>query len=311
MQQPKNILVIKLGALGDFIGALGTMGAIRKRYPSAHITLLTTQPFVKMAEQSGYFNKVQIDLKPKFNPVAWFKTTTFLADNYDLIFNIQLSKRVQKKYYTVARLWASQPLNWANAAPGGGFNVIHIPAKRRLTWGKSTSSFIDLPWVTSDLTFMRGEQKHFNELPKKYVLVIPGCSPQHPDKRWPMEQYVDLVKCLDKAGIPAVILGTKSESTEIDFISTAAPSTVNFMDKASLMDIPALAMKSLAIVGNDTGPAHMAALCQKPTVMVFCNRTAAYGNKSSHVTNFASQNIADISVATVFNELMNKMKIKE
>ncbi|MBT4888118.1 MAG: ADP-heptose--LPS heptosyltransferase, partial [Rhodospirillales bacterium] len=36
--QQERILVIKLGALGDMIQALGPMAAIRKHHPNAHIT---------------------------------------------------------------------------------------------------------------------------------------------------------------------------------------------------------------------------------------------------------------------------------
>ena len=39
----KKYLVIKHGALGDFILATGPMAAIRRRHPKSHIVLLTTQ----------------------------------------------------------------------------------------------------------------------------------------------------------------------------------------------------------------------------------------------------------------------------
>ena len=48
----KNILVIKLGALGDFIQALGQMKAIRSHNPESKIKLLTTKPFQAFAEKS-------------------------------------------------------------------------------------------------------------------------------------------------------------------------------------------------------------------------------------------------------------------
>ncbi|HAK62204.1 MAG TPA: ADP-heptose--LPS heptosyltransferase, partial [Alphaproteobacteria bacterium] len=40
----QRILVIKLGALGDFILAMGPFKAIRHHHAGAHITLLTTPP---------------------------------------------------------------------------------------------------------------------------------------------------------------------------------------------------------------------------------------------------------------------------
>ena len=41
----ENILVIKLGALGDFIYAIGPMQAIKKHHQTASITLLTRSSF--------------------------------------------------------------------------------------------------------------------------------------------------------------------------------------------------------------------------------------------------------------------------
>ena len=60
-----NILVIKHGALGDFVLAMGPFAAIRRHHTDAAITLLTTAPFGELAEASGYFDAVWIDTRPK------------------------------------------------------------------------------------------------------------------------------------------------------------------------------------------------------------------------------------------------------
>ena len=56
MQEYTNILVIKLGALGDFIHMTGWYAAIRHRWPKAKLTLMTGTPFLKLAQKSGYFD---------------------------------------------------------------------------------------------------------------------------------------------------------------------------------------------------------------------------------------------------------------
>ncbi|HAQ33371.1 MAG TPA: ADP-heptose--LPS heptosyltransferase, partial [Rhodospirillaceae bacterium] len=50
-----RILVIKLGALGDFIQAMGPFRVIREFHREARITLLTTAPFAALARECGYF----------------------------------------------------------------------------------------------------------------------------------------------------------------------------------------------------------------------------------------------------------------
>ncbi|MDA0662566.1 MAG: ADP-heptose--LPS heptosyltransferase, partial [Proteobacteria bacterium] len=61
-----SILVIKLGALGDFVQALGPFAAIRRHHKDARITLLTTSPYADLAEASGYFNAIWIDERPQW-----------------------------------------------------------------------------------------------------------------------------------------------------------------------------------------------------------------------------------------------------
>ena len=60
----QKILVIKLGALGDFVLALAAMKKIRQAHPKAHISLLTTPPFEGLAKASPYFNAVFTDGRP-------------------------------------------------------------------------------------------------------------------------------------------------------------------------------------------------------------------------------------------------------
>jgi ADP-heptose:LPS heptosyltransferase len=60
-----RILVIKLGALGDFVQALGPAAAIRAHHPDAAITLLTTAPFAELAGQAPYFDEVWVDERPR------------------------------------------------------------------------------------------------------------------------------------------------------------------------------------------------------------------------------------------------------
>ena len=47
-----RILVIKLGALGDVVQALGPMAAIRRHHADAHITALTAPAFAPLLEAS-------------------------------------------------------------------------------------------------------------------------------------------------------------------------------------------------------------------------------------------------------------------
>mgnify|MGYP000731208259 CR=1 FL=1 len=91
----QKILIIKLGALGDFIQAFSFIAAIRKAHPKAHIRLLTTKPFEKFAQDSKYCDDIWIDEKPKF--FNFVKCRAFQkklnAAGFDRVYDLQNNDR--------------------------------------------------------------------------------------------------------------------------------------------------------------------------------------------------------------------------
>lgn len=301
-EKQKRILIIKLGALGDFIWQTGEMKAICERYPSAHITLMTGAPFIKIAKQTGWFDDYIIDNRT-WNPLDWIRIVSKLAyGHFDIVFDIQMQNRTKKKYYALSRFFSSQSSMWAFEVRGG-FNTIEFTKKCPLTWGRTKTGFMELVRQKPTLAFCHGENKNFHLLPEKYVLLIPGCSPNHPYKRWPSSMYAELAVSLAKDGIQTVVVGTSAEEVEIKTICAATNQAVNFCNKSSLLDIPDLARRALAVVGNDTGPLHMASVAGAPTVALFCKKTEGSMSKLSNVHNLVKENIADISVQEVMKEL--------
>ena len=57
----ENVLVIKHGALGDFVVASGRMHTVRERHPNAHIALVTERSLVGLARSMGYFDEIVED----------------------------------------------------------------------------------------------------------------------------------------------------------------------------------------------------------------------------------------------------------
>ena len=97
MSDPEKILIIKLGALGDFIIALGAMKAIRSHHPDAYITLLTTKPFASLAKKSNYVDEIQIDRSQKFYQLGkWIGLDQQLNNGkYDRVYDLQMNDRTR------------------------------------------------------------------------------------------------------------------------------------------------------------------------------------------------------------------------
>lgn len=287
---------------------LGTMKALRQKHPHDHLTLLTSRPFVQLAQQANVFDSVLIDTHPKFNPIEWYKLIKkIISCRFDLIYDLQISNRTKKRYYSLIRFF-SKSIQWAFLDPIG-FKRVAILNKKICSWGKKEKwNSIHFSFPKTDLSFLKGEEKFFYLLPHRYILIIPGCSLEHPYKRWPVDSYITLVKMFGQKKIPSVILGTSAESDIVQKIVSATPFAIDFLNKASLLDIPSLAQKSLCVIGNDTGPTHMASLSKAQTIYLFSEKTKKAALRMHNVKNFIGQNISDIKVENVFNYAMNIIK---
>ena len=90
---PANILVIRLGALGDFVQSFGPFAAIRAHHPAARITLLTTAPYAKLAQAAPWFDAVLIDARPALHEPGALRTLRRHLQGHDLVYDLQTSRR--------------------------------------------------------------------------------------------------------------------------------------------------------------------------------------------------------------------------
>ncbi len=304
MDNYKNILIIKLGALGDWINLPGWYTAVRERWHNACITLMTGSSFLKLAKASPFFDRYIVDNRT-WRPWDWFRIIKIIANgHYDLIIDMQRQPRTKKRYYSLSRFITRGPFVWGTIA-SRKIDLRITPKKLPFTWGKEEDRELQIQTYPADLSFCTANPDVIKLLPQKYVLLIPGCSPNHPYKRWPAESYQQLALKLAKKKIHAVVIGTNAERSEIEQICADNPYAINFCNKTGLLDIPEIATKSMAVVGNDTGPQHMAELSSVPAISLFCDITKSACVKRDNVTNLVGKNIQDISVEQVLKQLQS------
>jgi hypothetical protein len=101
-----------------------------------------------------------------------------------------------------------------------------------------------------NLDWLRGEVADFS-LPSRYALLIPGCSPHRPEKRWPAELYGQLARALIGQGITPVVVGTQAEAAEAAVIAQMASGAINLVGQTSLGQLASLARRAALAVGND------------------------------------------------------------
>ncbi|MDE2336506.1 MAG: glycosyltransferase [Alphaproteobacteria bacterium] len=258
----KRVLVVKLGAFGDFINAFAVFAAIRKHHPQAEITLLTTAPFAGFAEKSGWFDKVWQVRRWLWNePAAWrgFAREMGVRD-FELVYDIQRNDRMK-----ILRLLS--PARAASAWVGGGKRKDPYVLKTSLPPGALDTTDTDAfpvpetPWLDADIS-------KYN-LKTPFVLLVPGAAPQHPGKRWPVAHYAALAGRLARSGFTPVVLGAGAETERAAELQKLEPAVVNLCGQTDFFELAALARKAAGAIGNDTGPMHLTAAVGCPTLVLF------------------------------------------
>ncbi len=281
----KDVLVIKLSALGDFVLALGAMRAVREFHPSARITLLTTPPFEEFAKVCPYVDAVETDGRPEgLKPTAALIQRIKRA-KYDIIYDFQTSGRT-KNYFTAlmrggkAPLWSGHHEKCAffhdNPARGTMHTIDRLAEQLEVAgvapsgrWLGRNAPVPDLGWVRPKLGNTPRLNPAYFALTPPYMLLIPGASEHREAKRWPVENYAALAKRIADAGIQPAIIGGKAEGQIAQEIVRREPRVKSLVTRTDLFQIVTLAETAVFVVGNDTGPMHMATLAGAPGIALF------------------------------------------
>jgi ADP-heptose:LPS heptosyltransferase len=90
-------------------------------------------------------------------------------------------------------------------------------------------------------------------------------------KRWPAERYASLMAWLSRrAGLRLLLLGGPEERDLTDRVAAlSGVSPVNLAGMLSLRGLMAILKQSHLMIGNDSGPTHLAAALGVPTVALF------------------------------------------
>ena len=320
----KEVLVIKLSALGDFVLALGAMKAVREMHPSARITLLTTPFFEEFAKLCPYVDRIETDGRPEGMKATGALIQRIRKMNYDIVYDFQTSGRT-KNYFTAlsrsgkAPLWSGHHERAAffhdNAERGKMHSIDRLAEQLEVAgvapdgrWLGTSAPFPDLSWVRHKLGDTPRLQPAYFALTEPYMLLIPGASEHREAKRWPEENYAELATRIADAGIMPVIIGGKAEGPLAHSIARREPRVKNLVTRTDLFQIVTLAEKALFVVGNDTGPMHMATLAGAPGIALFAltesdpDHSAPRGPKAPVIINSAPT-LKELSVDDVWQSV--------
>lgn len=290
-----RILVIRLGALGDFALSFPAFADIRAHHAGGHITLLTTAPFVSLALDSPWFDQVRVDERPSWFDLPGLARLRRQVRGFDLVYDLQTSRR-SSRYFTLA----GRPA-WSGIAAGAslphdnpGRNDLHTIARQRDQLARAGVPSAGPP----DLTWLAGGGP---AVAAPYALLVPGTSSAHGGaKRWPIERFAALARVLAGRGLTPVVVGGPDDVPGAAAIRSAVPSAVSFAGRTSLQDLAGLASRAAMAIGGDTGPVHLAASMGCQVVALFSRfSNPALAAPVGRVTLVQAASLADLPVERV------------
>lgn len=302
----KRILVIKLGALGDFVQAMGPAAAIRAHHKDAEITLLTSAPFGDIAQMSPYFDHVWVHERPRrFDIAAWLRLRRLLRDgHFDRIYDLQTSSRSSSYFHLMGPyLFGMGPRpEWSGIARGAShphanprrdfMHTLDRQADQLAMAGIRSVLPPDLSWAAADIA-------HFN-LPRDFMLLVPGGAAHRLDKRWPAAHYAQLAALIAQHGVTPVVIGGRDEAEATRVVSRGVPLARDLAGQTNLAEIVGLGAAARYAIGNDTGPMHLIVAAGCPaTVLYSAASDPALTQPRGKVTVLRRDDLATLGVAEV------------
>jgi len=307
-----NILIIKHGSLGDIVQISGVLKDIRSSYRNKEkIFILTTTPYVELLSACPYIDAVLIDKRlPRWNILYLLRLKRMIKKfNFSAIYDLQNSSRTSfyRKFLLNNYKWSSAEtiLKKINKKEVINENSVLDRFKFQLDNSNIKTNFTlkpDFSWACANVDSTIN--KYFG---KNFIIIFPFCSPSLPHKKWP--HYNNLINILKSkhGNLEVAVVPGKNEMEDAKNIQ--AISITNKDRALNIMELAGVIKKSIFVISNDTGPAHMAAHLGKNGVVLFGYHTTA--KKVSIETNtfkaITATNLADLTAEEVYSNIKNKL----
>lgn len=270
-----KILIIKPSSFGDIIQANPALTAFRELYPDAQISWLVFDVWADI-----------IDFFPDLNKkIVWKKgggINEYLRvirevrkQNFDLVIDLQgLLRTALIAFLSGARRKLGVPgmkeMSWLlikevypeKRALNAAYRSLE-PLK--LISGKTFEPKFNIRVDDVSAAVADGILKKENiSLSNKLVAIVPSARGRA--KQWPVEYFKKLISLLVSVSKNrrVIILGNKNT-----FGLYSGMGVMDFSGRTTLKNLAALLKKCSVVIGLDTGPVHLAAAMEVPTIALF------------------------------------------
>jgi heptosyltransferase-3 len=309
-----RILVIRGGAIGDFILTLPALKALREAYPDAHIEILGYKHIAALAENRFYAQAVR--------SIEYGLLASFFAKNSEL--PAELAGYFASFDLIISYLYDPDRIFESNLHRCGVENLLCGPAKivekgthaaRQLARPieELGISVVDL----AEKIFPSPEDRQFarkflRTLPRPLVTIHPGSGSK--GKNWPLENWIELVSGKGGSSMAKGELGNMGKQFSLVVVSGEADKAqtaqleyawkdrdIRFAKNLPLTHLAAV-LEHTIFVGHDSGISHLAAAVGANCILLFGPTDPnvwAPRNENVHVLRAQSGRLNDLDIAQV------------
>ncbi len=272
-----KVLFFKPGAIGDLLHTLPALQALRKKFPSAYVTVVVSPGLESLIQGTHVADRVQVfdksRIKRRLKDLIDFGLL-LRNECYDLFIDMQPSVR-------------SLILRWLSGAryvlvyrkrmmSGAGDQRLHaadnfLETIRPLGLDGSVDN-IKLP-ITPDA--LRNIDRFLMErsIDDNRPLIALNCSvgAARPARNWFPERFAALAdRLIDELGAQVIFVGGNEDRELVrSVLADMKNRAVSAAGDLSLSDAAALLARCKCLVSADTGPLHLATAVQTPVVGLF------------------------------------------
>lgn len=282
--EPRNILVIHLGQLGDVVLGIPALDALRSAYPDARITALTGTPADQIVRMAGLaddvvgLDRVALRDGPKLKSISEILrlARSMRARRFDAVVDIHaFYESGLLAIVTGARMRVgprrenrSLPRAYTVTAP---YDLdLHI-ADRYLAVAAAAGAparvFEGRIEPPADARERTGER--WREIGLESATVVglnPGAGFE--SKRWPKERWLSLAHALVASGVSVAVFAGPEERGLAERLASEIGDGAVGLERLSLGELAAAFERCHVVVSNDTGPSHISAAVGTPTLVL-------------------------------------------
>jgi ADP-heptose:LPS heptosyltransferase len=321
---PRNILVIDFGQLGDVVMSLPALRAIRERFPHARITVVVGRPGGEIIEMSGYADAtIEVDrvgLRDGSKPLSVLRIFRVVKDvrqrKFDFVIDLHSFSETN-----LLGFFSGAPKRLFSRRPGRSLDFLaNFTPKPAVDKNDPDQHLIDRylevlvplgikdsPRVPRLMTAVEDDhaidamlRKAKAEMGSPLVGLFPGAG--HPGRCWPLEQFAHLADFLIRNdGVRPIIFVGPEERHLVSHMRALFPTSCVILEKLSIPQLAAAQARLAVFVSNDTGPVHIAAAVGTPiVVLIDLPRPHAYVPTGASQRLIFSESVTAIDVEQVY-----------